>query len=83
MDTSLTSDWRVDEEDEPEAPDEEIFGPELEQDRMTRIIHQVRDLVLEKEAEGLDRRLLARWEKRVRQMKDADEAERFLAYLAA
>lgn len=74
------SDWRLDERDEPEATDEEVFGP---QDRLTVALLRVQDMVNGTHASGLDRRLIREWEDRMEETGDVAEAERFADYLAA
>lgn len=77
------SDWRVDEEDEPEASDEEVFGAEKPQDRLTAALDRVAELARDSDAETLDRQLVATWVKRMRASGNVAEAERFADYLAA
>jgi hypothetical protein len=75
--------WRQLETDEPEASYEEVFGPPKPQDRLTRALGRVRDLMKEAEANGLDDRLVTAWERKIKDLNDADEAENFADYLAA
>lgn len=76
------TDWRLDEQDEPEASNEEVFGTET-QDRLTAALERVAALARDSDAESLDRELVSKWVKRVRASGNVQEAERFADYLAA
>jgi hypothetical protein len=76
------TDWRLDEEDEPEASFEEVFGTQT-QDRLTAALERVKDLARDADAETLDRELVDRWVRRASASGNVEEAERFADYLAA
>lgn len=83
MKTTNTIDWRLAEEDEPEVPNEEIFGPDPAPDPMTAALEKVAELVLHSEAESLDYTLFEEWREHMRDTGNVAAVERYARYLAA